>query len=262
MALTALTDGDSWGQTWREVVRHRFDSTGELGGHALGNLLIVALWEVSGSVTAGLDWVGRLLGAQGRVLPMSEVPLEIEADITQVIDGEEWHTTVHGQRRVAVAGGRVDAVRLIPPRPPACAAAVEALDQADWIIFGPGSWYTSVIPHLMVPDLAAAIARSPGRRVVTLNLAPQRGETAGYTSADHLAALHAYAPGIDFDVVIVDPSAADDLEALKALAARRGGRVLVRGVRAADGSPAHDPQALADAYRDGFAQGGEGNVSP
>jgi uncharacterized cofD-like protein len=255
MALAALTGEGEWSETWRGVLQHRFASDGDLHGHAVGNLLIVALWQLMGDATKGLDCVATLLGARGRVLPMSKVPLEVQADITQVLDGQEWHTTVHGQRRVAVAGGRVDAIRLIPPAPPACPEAVAALGEADWIVFGPGSWYTSVIPHLLVPGLARAVAASPARRAVTLNLTPQDGETQGYTAADHLAALHSYAPGIDFDVVIVDPSAVGDRETLSALAAERGGRVLVRRVRAADGSPAHDPRALAGAYRDGFADG-------
>jgi uncharacterized cofD-like protein len=255
MALAALAGEGDRDATWRGVLQHRFASGGDLHGHAVGNLLIVALWQVMGDATEALDWVARLLGVQGRVLPMSKVPLEVEADITRVLDGQEWHTTVHGQRRVAVAGGRVDAIRLIPSEPPACPEAVAALGEADWIVFGPGSWYTSVIPHLLVPGLAHAVAQSPARRAVTLNLAPQHGETQGYTAADHLAALHSYAPGIDFDVVIVDPSAVEDLAALSVLAATRGGQVLVRRVRAADGSPSHDPRALAGAYRDGFADG-------
>jgi uncharacterized cofD-like protein len=252
MALAALTADDGAARVWRDVLQHRFASGGELHGHAVGNLLMVALWQLLGGPTDGLDRLAQLLGAAGRVLPMSEVPLTVEADITQVIDGQEWHTTVHGQRRVAVAGGRVDSIRLSPAAPPACPEAVAALAGADWLVFGPGSWYTSVIPHFLVPDLAAAIAASPARRMVTLNLAPQRGETGGYTAADHLAALHAYAPGLGFDTVIADPSAVGDLAALRALAAERGGRVLVRSVRVADGSPAHDPGALAEAYRDGF----------
>ncbi|MDR0433043.1 MAG: uridine diphosphate-N-acetylglucosamine-binding protein YvcK [Bifidobacteriaceae bacterium] len=252
MALTALAGDNEWGQTWRATLQHRFSSDGDMDGHAVGNLLIVALWQMLDGTTEALELIGQLLGARGRVLPMSNVPLSVEADITRVLDGREWHTTVHGQRMVAVADGRVDAIRLHPSAPQACPEAVAALEQADWIVFGPGSWYTSVIPHLLVPELAAAIAHSPARRLVTLNLVPQRGETQGYTAADHLAALHSYAPGIGFDVVIVDPEAVSDLGALEALAAERGGKVLVRAVRAADGSPAHDPLALAGAYRDSF----------
>jgi uncharacterized cofD-like protein len=253
MAWAALTRDDEWGRTWRDVLQHRFTSEGDLDGHPVGNLLILALWQLFGDAVDGLDWVGGLLGVEGRVLPMSVAPLEVEADVVRESGGREWRATVHGQSRVAVAGGRVEAIRLNPPDPPACPEAAAAVREADWIVFGPGSWYTSVIPHLMVPGLAAAIAESRARRVVTLNLAPQSGETQGYTAADHLAALHAHAPGIGFDAVIVDPSAVGDPAALAALAAARGGRVLVRAVRAADGSAAHDPVALGGAYRDVFS---------
>ena len=79
MALAALCGDDEWGQTWSRVVQHRFASEGELHGHAVGNLLIVALWELLDDTVQGLDWVGRLLGAHGRVLPMASVPLEMVA---------------------------------------------------------------------------------------------------------------------------------------------------------------------------------------
>ena len=82
MALAALCSESEWGQTWRDVLQHRFAGDGPLGGHALGNLLIVALWELHDDPVAGLDLVGRLLQAQGRVLPMAAVPLTIEADVT------------------------------------------------------------------------------------------------------------------------------------------------------------------------------------
>src|SRR5919199_2056847 len=81
-ALAALCGDDEWGRTWAEVIQHRFVSQGQLHGHAFGNLLIVALWErLGGDIVAALDWVGRLLGAQGRVLPMAEVPLDIAATV-------------------------------------------------------------------------------------------------------------------------------------------------------------------------------------
>jgi uncharacterized cofD-like protein len=258
MALAALTRDDEWGRTWGEVLQHRFSSGGPLDGHALGNLVILALWQLGGGPVEGLDWVGRLLGAAGRVLPMSEVPIAVEADITRVVDGAEWHTTVHGQRRVSTAGGRVDAIRLIPPEPPACPAAVAALEAADWIVLGPGSWFTSVIPHLMIPELARAVANPRARRVVTLNLDAQSGETSGYTAADHLDALGVHAPGVRFDVVIADPSAVGDAGTLSALAARWDARVLTRPLRAPDGSARHDPSALAAAYRAAFAGAGTG----
>lgn len=105
MALAALCGDDEWGSTWSEVVQHRFRSEGELHGHAVGNLLIVALWELLGDSVAALDWVGQLLGAHGRVLPMSSVPLDIVAEV-EGADPErpDEVVTVRGQVACASTG--------------------------------------------------------------------------------------------------------------------------------------------------------------
>src|SRR3954454_6240438 len=141
MALAALCDDSEWGRTWRDLLQHRFSSSGDLDQHAVGNLLIVALWEQLGDTVQGLDWVGRLLGARGRVLPMASVPLRIEAD---VVDTAGHRSQVIGQSQVAVTSATIEQVRLVPPDPPACPEAVDAIGAADWIVLGPGSWYTSV----------------------------------------------------------------------------------------------------------------------
>ena len=108
MALAALCGDDEWGRTWARVLQHRFASRGELHNHAAGNLLIVALWELLGGHVEGLDWVARLLGAQGRVLPMSSTALNIQALVGQ-LDGDGSLTgeidTVVGQNAVATAPG-------------------------------------------------------------------------------------------------------------------------------------------------------------
>ncbi|RHA40251.1 gluconeogenesis factor YvcK family protein, partial [Cellulomonas rhizosphaerae] len=149
MALAALCDDSDWGRTWRDVLQHRFSSSGDLDQHAVGNLLIVALWELLGDPVGGLDWVGRLLGARGRVLPMADVPLSIEADVRRA-DGST--DVVRGQTSVAQTTDHIEQVRLVPADPPACSEAVAAVDAADWVVLGPGSWYTSVLPHLLVPE--------------------------------------------------------------------------------------------------------------
>ena len=110
---------------------------------------------------------------------------------------------MRGQHAVAVTTGHVEALRLVPAAPPACPPALAAIAEADWLIFGPGSWYTSVLPHLLVPELAAAIVASPARRLVTLNLAADN-ETLGLSVADHLAALHWYLPELRVDAVLAD----------------------------------------------------------
>jgi uncharacterized cofD-like protein len=250
MALAALTEGSEWGRIWRDVLQHRFASDGDLSGHAVGNLLILALWQLLDDPIAGLELVNQLLGGVGRVLPMSLVPLEVEADVTTYPEaGRPWATTIRGQHRIAVAGGRVDAIRLIPPDAPACPEAVAALRQAEWIVLGPGSWYTSVIPHMLIPELRDAIASPSARRIVTLNLTAQSGETPDFSASDHLDALAAYSPGVDFDVIVADPSLGG-LEALRERVAGGPGRVLTRHVRASDTTACHDALRLAAAYRD------------
>jgi uncharacterized cofD-like protein len=253
MALAALSGHDEWGVTWREVLQHRLGGEGNLAGHALGNLLIVGLWEMwPGDPATGLDFVGKLVGAEGRVLPMASVPLDVEADITRLVDGAEWHTSVRGQAKVAKALGRVDAVRLTPADAAACPEAVQAVEAADWVVLGPGSWYTSVIPHLLIPELAAAVLNERTRRCVTLNLESQAGETSGYSPADHLKALGSYAPGARFDVVIVDESSAGDLAELRDWVSGQGGRLLIRPVRKSGRVGEHDSLRLAAAYREVF----------
>jgi uncharacterized cofD-like protein len=167
MALSALCDDTDWGRTWRDVMQHRFrpgkGPGGSLDDHATGNLLIVTLWELLGDAVAGLRWAGALLGARGQVLPMSTEPLTIEGDVrVSAPDGTSQLQTIHGQARCAVAGS-LEAVRLLPEAAPACAEALSAIELADWVILGPGSWYTSVLPHLLLPADAGGAVRYPGQ---------------------------------------------------------------------------------------------------
>ncbi|MPV37911.1 gluconeogenesis factor YvcK family protein [Georgenia subflava] len=257
MALSALCDDGEWGLTWRDVLQHRFVSEGPLNNHAVGNLLIVALWELLGNEVAGLDLVGRLLGVRGRVLPMAAVPLEIEADVCS--DGVV--RTVRGQANVAVSEGRVEHVRLVPEDPPACPEALEAVRAADWVVLGPGSWYTSVIPHLLVPELYRALHETTAHRALTINLTAQVGETSGMTAADHVRSLHEHAPDLRLDVILADPTAVEDIDDLTDAASGCGARVLLRQIGGGDARDRHDPLRLAAAYRDAF-EGVLGDVAP
>ncbi len=253
MALSALCDDSEWGRTWRDVLQHRFDSAGGLHQHATGNLLIATLWELLGDEVAGLDWVGRLLGARGRVLPMAAVPLDIEADVLGLVPGDESAPTpVRGQVAVASTTGRVAGVRLVPPDPPVPAEVLEAVRTADWVVLGPGSWFTSVLPHLMVPALAQALSTTAARVCVTLNLAVQPGETDGFSAEAHLEVLAAHAPGLHVDAVVADPVAVGDPGALAGVAHALGAELVLRPVAAAGGTAQHDALLLAAAYRDVF----------
>ncbi|WP_221475451.1 gluconeogenesis factor YvcK family protein [Sphaerisporangium rubeum] len=250
MALAALCGDDEWGRTWSEVVQHRFRSEGELHGHAVGNLLIVALWELLDDPVAGLDWVGRLLGAHGTVLPMASVPIDIEAEVE--LDGVV--SIVRGQVACASTPGNVRSISLVPADPPACAEAVAAVRDADWVVLGPGSWFTSVLPHLMVPELAGALHSTAARRLVTLNLAPQPGETDGFSAEKHLQVLREHAPGLTIDVVLADPGAVGDGGELEEAVETLGGRLVLAEVAASDGSARHDARRLASVLDEIFRE--------
>ncbi|MFF7212179.1 uridine diphosphate-N-acetylglucosamine-binding protein YvcK [Streptomyces sp. NPDC008238] len=247
-ALAALCGDDEWGRTWSQVVQHRFVSQGDLHGHAVGNLLIVALWEQLGDPVAALEWVGRLLGAHGRVLPMSAVPLELTATV-RGHDPEEPDevTTVHGQATVALTPGEVQEVQLVPSDPPAVPEAVQSVLDADWVVLGPGSWFSSVMPHLLVPDLVSALMETRARKVLALNLAPQPGETEGFSPQRHLEVLARHAPKLTIDVVLADEAAVLDRDSLIQAAERLSGTVELARVAAPDG-PRHDPELLAAAF--------------
>jgi uncharacterized cofD-like protein len=258
MALAALCGDDDWGRTWSEVVQHRFTSAGPLHDHAVGNLLIVALWQLLEEPVAGLDWVGKLLDAQGRVLPMAAVPLDIAAEVVGCDPTRPTEaTTVRGQVAVASTPGRVASITLEPANPPACAEAVAAIDEADWVILGPGSWFTSVLPHLLVPDLARAIVSSHARRLVTLNLAPQTGETTGFSLANLVEVLAAHAPDLRVDVVLADPSSVENEQELRRAVAAVGAELLLADVAAPDGTARHDPLRLAAVFSDIVATGAD-----
>lgn len=247
MALAALCADDQWGEQWAAVLQHRFASDGPLADHAVGNLLIAAIWDLLDDHVAGLDLVGQLLGARGRVLPMAAVPLDIEADV-HLDAAPDRLTTVRGQVQVASVDGQVVAVRLDPADPPACPEAVAAVEAADWVVIGPGSWFTSVMPTLLVPQLRDALVSTTARRALVLNLREQEGETIGLSPTDHLEVLSAHAPELRLDVVIADSSLADDRGILESAARALGARLVTGNVAAAPGSDQHDPARLAETF--------------
>ncbi|HEU0131475.1 MAG TPA: uridine diphosphate-N-acetylglucosamine-binding protein YvcK [Mycobacteriales bacterium] len=250
MALAALAGDGEWGRTWEALLQHRFRSDGPLDGHAVGNLLLVGLAEITGDYVKALDLTATLLGLRGRVLPMTTERIEIVAEVAGLDAGDLQRIThVRGQVEVATTPGRVCAVCLDPADPPATPEAVAAIDRADWVVLGPGSLFTSMVPHLLVPGLREAIARTSAKRVLVLNLVPQTGETSGFTPAAHLNAVAAHVPDLPFDCVLAD-SATLDQDALVEAAKDLGAEVRFAPV-AADGHAArHEPQRLARAYAD------------
>ncbi|HEY5135414.1 MAG TPA: uridine diphosphate-N-acetylglucosamine-binding protein YvcK [Candidatus Nanopelagicales bacterium] len=248
MALAALCGDDTWGRTWSRVVQHRFAGAGDLAGHSLGNLLITALWEETGDIVTGLDWVGALLGAHGRVLPVAVQPLQVVADVAGLHpEDASIVERVMGQVQVATTRGEVVGLHLEPSDAVACPAAVEAIADAEAIVLGPGSWFTSVLAPLQVRGVGDAVCGAAGRVVVVLNLAPQPGETSGFSPQRHLEVLAAQMPLLRVDTVLADPEHVEDVDALASASAALGARLALAPVASRDGSPRHDVDLLASA---------------
>jgi len=249
MALAALCGDDRWGQTWAKVLQHRFDSDGELNGHAVGNLLIVALWELLGDHVDGLEWVGDLLGARGRVLPMATTPIDIigRAAVPEGGGVDSGVVDVRGQVAVATTPGLID-VALEPTAPPATPEAVDAIRRADLVVLGPGSWYTSVLPHLLVPDLRAAISETSAHVAVTMNLIAQPGETEGFAPEDHLEVLRLHAPELQVDTVLADIGSVPRPDALREHATLLGAELRLVDIADTTAPGVHDAAKLARAY--------------
>lgn len=248
MALAALAGSDGSGSSWERLLQHRFAGSGPLAGHAVGNLLLAGLTATEGDIVPALDLVGALLGGTGRVLPASRVPLEICAQVTGLGVDPGNLTEVRGQVAVATTLGSVAAVELRPVDPPACEEAVQAVLDADWVVLGPGSWFTSVLTHLLVPELRAALEKTPARLIVALNLAPQQGETAGFSPEAHLDVLLAHAPSLGIDVVLADQDGVVDSRGLLSAVEACGGRLVLAPLALGDGTPRHDPRRLGLAY--------------
>jgi len=245
MALAALCADDEWGRTWANIMQHRFVSDGALNGHAMGNLLLASLWNVGEDPVIGLDRVGSLLKVVGRVLPMAAVPLDIEG----TFNTSTGRIVVRGQKEVATAKGRIEALRVIPENPAPRLEALTAIRVADWITMGPGSWFSSVMPHLLVPMQLDALERTKAKKILILNLDAHSNtsgeEFAGSTPEEHLELFHSYAPNLSIDYFLVDRSVIRDEKSLAAMARRLGGQVVAVDIRKAPGSVHHDVSELA-----------------
>ena len=245
MALAALCADDEWGRTWAEIMQHRFISDGELNGHAMGNLLLASMWNAGDDPVVALDRVGQLLKVIGRVLPMASVALDIEG----TFNTSTGRIVVRGQKEVATAKGHIESLRIIPEDPPARIEALAAIVEAEWVTMGPGSWFSSVIPHLLVPSQLDALRSTKARKILILNLDAsshsQGEEFAGSTPEEHLEFFHRYAPGVKVDYCLVDQSVVKDEMALELAASTLGGEIVMADIRKAPGSIHHDAQKLA-----------------
>jgi uncharacterized cofD-like protein len=251
MALAALAGDSPRDQLWADVLQHRLGGNGVLAGHPVGNLLLTGLMERFADPVAALAAAADLVGAVGRVLPMSPVPLDLIAEVDRFDRDDPVRTRrIRGQSSVAATPGRVRHVRLLPPGAPATAQAVDAVREADVVVLGPGSWFTSVIPHLLLHELAQALARTRATVIVTVNLVPQAGETDDFSPEELLRALldHADPHGaLRIDAVVADPDSVSDHHALDGYAREIGARLVMSPIRADDVIDRHDPVRLAAA---------------
>jgi uncharacterized cofD-like protein len=262
-ALAALAGDSDDSSLWNTVFQHRFGGTGALAGHAVGNLVLAALLEILDDPVAALAEASRLLGLTGRVLPMCTEPLDIEADVVGLDEDPAAVRRIRGQVAVATTPGQVQRIRLhtagAPDEvPKACPAAVEAVLGADVVLLGPGSWFTSVLPHLLVPELQQALIETTASRMVVLNLVPQPGETAGFSPERHLDVLCEHAPRLRVDAVIADVDSVSTPDRLRRAAEALGARLRLDGIAAGGARERHDPAALAESLRGALAAVGAG----
>lgn len=225
--LVALADE---GSRLATAFEHRF-SDGDLGGHALGNVVLAGMVEAAGGLVEGIDETAALLGAVGRVLPATREKVFLKALSG---DGE-----VNGQVAVSRAG-RIERVSLVPEGCAPPEEVTEAIATADQVVIGPGSLFTSILAVAAVEGIATAIARTPAQRVYVCNLRPQLPETEGFSVADHVDALARH--GVEVDIVVWDPQTGMQL-------GRPSAPAVGRAVAEPDGA-VHDPAKLAEVLSD------------
>jgi uncharacterized cofD-like protein len=226
----------------RELFAYRFER-GDLAGHNLGNLALAALTDLEGGFLEAVAAASRWLGVHGQVLPATLVPVRLCGRV----DGRQ----VEGQVAIMTATGRVESVWLEPRSPAAVPAAVAAVRGADLVLLGPGSTFTSVVPNVLVPELAAALVDAADRLVYICNLEAQPGETTGFPPEAHLAAILDHCPGLRVATVLCQrpgdaAGAAREVAAFAAL-----GAAVVHAEVAADDAPGrHDAARLATALKE------------
>ena len=197
--LVAMADSEA---VMQQLMDYRFSSDGQLNGHSFGNMLIAALTGVGGDFYRAVEIAGELLAIRGRVIPSTV------ADVT-LMARTETGETLTGETNVASASSRLQSLTLWPANPPAHPEAVTALEQADLIIIGPGSLYTSIVPNLLIPGIAQALAGSRALKVYICNVAEEPRQTEGYSVQDHLEVVRRYAGEGSVQAVIANTSIPD-----------------------------------------------------
>jgi len=192
--LVALADSED---VMQQLMDYRFESDGQLDGHSFGNILIAALAGIGGDFARGVEVAGELLAIRGRVIPstLSNVTL-----VGSTVSGE----TLIGESRVGNSSDRLRSLTLIPANPAAHPEAVRAIEEADMVVIGPGSLFTSIVPNLLISDISAALADSPAFKVYVCNVAEEPAQTEGYTVLDHLNIVQHYGGENAIDAVVAN----------------------------------------------------------
>ncbi|ANE46846.1 hypothetical protein SY83_11810 [Paenibacillus swuensis] len=192
--LTALADVEP---LLSELLQYRFSSGTGLAGHSLGNLIIAAMTDISGDFVTGVRELSQVLAVRGKVLPASGQAIVLKAEME---DG----TIVEGESHIPKAGKRIHRLFIEPADVQPLDEALRAIEEADAILAGPGSLYTSILPNLLVPKMADAILKSEAVKIFVCNVMTQPGETDNYSVSDHLTAVHQHVGHHLFDYVIVN----------------------------------------------------------
>ncbi len=199
--LLALAEDESH---FSDYFQHRFASPGELAGHSLGNLVLAGLEQATGGFDRAIEAMSQFLSIRGRVLPATLAKTGLAARM-------EGGEILAGESAIGADGRRIEAIFLTPLPAPAYAKVLEAIADADLIILGPGSLFTSLVPNLLVEGIARAIEESSAEKILVANLMTQPGETTGYTLWDHLRALEPYIDVRCFDLLFVNSARPTDL---------------------------------------------------
>jgi uncharacterized cofD-like protein len=191
--LAALADEE---RLLTDLFQYRFQTGAGLEGHSFGNLFLAVLSDITGDLEQAIAASSKVLAVRGRVLPATLSDVHLWAELA---DGR----VIHGESNISEAGGQIRQIGCSPANPPALPAAIQAIQEADYIILGPGSLYTSIIPNLLVPEIQAAIAKAQVPRVYICNVMTQPGETDGFRVSDHIEAIDQACGQRLFDTVLV-----------------------------------------------------------
>ena len=246
--LVAMADKEG---LMEKLFDHRFGGSGNLSGHSFGNLFIAALIEVLGDAEGAMDATSKILKIRGNVIPSSAETILLNAEMT---DG----TVVQGESQIPLVKGKIKRVFTTPAEPKAVTSAIQAIREADAIVLGPGSLYTSIMPNLLIPDIAAAIRESEAKKIYICNVMTQPGETDGYSVSDHVAAINRHAGAEIIDFVLANNGAVEPavlqhyaeagqqpVRIDKKETGKEGATVILADLVSKETGSTHDPKKLA-----------------